>query len=825
MPKKRSSQDKKQSDQTELSKLKKGATARLNPSQEPVGFNPFELFFQHIPHACFLVTDDGRIRAANQLASLWVKTRPEEALGLPVETVLGSPLPTPLSELWKENKPLNWDIRIGPKTVLCSLHPLPEAAFSPHRLAALFLADITENLIREEKIRRQLDQQRFLLQLASSLLVCPIENMEKQIEESLPTIGRYAQADRAAVIFERSSGQQAVMVAEWHLESRPSLKPQLQNISCSIFPCWYEILKKAEIVRVSKLSDLPAEAKAEKKFLEAYGIKSLLMIPIFQEQRLIGLLGVSSQEEKEWPEETINFLALTAEVLVSAFKRRQRGQTIATLLHIGEAAAVAESLELLLQLIHRSISQLLPVRNFYLALYNEEKKEVSFPYFIDEKDPKPQPRSLRRGLTEYVLRTGQPLLANSQDIEKLAAAGEIEIIGTIPVVWLGVPLKINGRTIGVMALQSYDETVTYTQEDEALLRLISEDVALAINRKKNEAELAEKEQFLRNIFMSLQDGLCVLDRDYNIISVNQVMEQWYGASRPLVGKKCYQAYHGRSEPCYPCPTRRTLETGLPAMEVVPFRPAEGQTKGWLEVFAFPLIDKKTNQTTGVIEHVRDITARKEAEERLQESLREKDTLLRELHHRVKNNMQVISSLLNLQANHVADPAAKEMFRESQRRIRSMALVHEQLYQSANLSQINFANYLRHLSSHLFQSCGVSTHRVHLHLELEELFLEVNTAIPLGMIFNELLTNSLKHAFPGERSGEVRIGFRRFDEQKACLEIRDNGIGLPADFSFDNTETLGLQIVHTLSNQIKAKIELDTAAGTSFKIFFPISSEP
>ncbi len=825
MPKKRASQDKKQSEEREFSKLKKGVATGLTSSKEPLGFNPFELFFQHIPHACFLVADDGRIKAANQLASRWVETKPEEAFGLPLEAVLGSPLPTPLYQAWEENKPLNWDMSIGPKIVRCSLHPLPKTSFFPERLAALFLADITENILREEKIRRQLEEQRFLLQLASSLLICPIENMEKQIEEALPTIGRYAQADRASVIFERSSGQGAVMVAEWRLESRPSLKPQFQNFSLSTFPYWYEILKKAEIVRVSKPSDLQAEAKAEKKFLEAYGIKSLLMIPIFQEQRPIGVLGVSSQEEKEWPEETVNFMALTAEILVSAFKRRQRGQTIATLLNIGEAAAVAESLELLLQLIHRSISQLLPVRNFYLALYNEEKQEVAFPYFIDEKDPKPQPRSLRRGLTEYVLRTGQPLLANTKDIEKLAAAGEIEIIGTIPVVWLGVPLKINGRTIGVMALQSYDETVAYTQEDEALLRLISEDVALVINRKKNEAELAEKEQFLRNIFMSLQDGLCVLDRDYNIISVNQVMEQWYSASITLEGKKCYQVYHGRSEPCYPCPTRRTLETGLPAMEVVPFRPTAGQTKGWLEVYTFPLIDKKNNQTRGVIEHVRDITARKEAEERLQESLKEKDTLLRELHHRVKNNMQVISSLLNLQANHVADPAAKEMFRESQRRIRSMALVHEQLYQSANLSRINFANYLRHLSSHLFQSCGVSTRRVHLNLELEELFLEVNTAIPLGMIFNELLTNSLKHAFPGERRGEIAVSFRRSDEQKACLEIRDNGIGLPPDFSFDNTETLGLQIVHTLSNQIKARIELDTTAGTSIKILFPVSGEP
>lgn len=680
-------------------------------------------------------------------------------------------------------------------------------------------------LSAENGMARQIEQQKFLLRLASSLLVCPIEKIEEIISESLENLGRYAQADRASLVLERTGGQSASMLAEWHSEDRPILRNILQNFDPSIFSHWHKtILEKKDVVRLSSLSSLPPEAQAEKSFLEKAGIQSLLMVPICLAQRVIGTIGVSSREQREWPEETVNFLLLAADIFASAFKRRFSGQIMATLVRIGEAAAKAESLESLLHLIHNSINQLLPARNFYLALYDSQKHLVSFPYFVDERDPKPEPRVLRRGLTEYVLRTGQPLLATDKDIKELAALGEIEIIGTIPFVWLGVPLKINNECIGVLALQSYDRNVTYTKEDEALLQLISKDLALVINRKRNEAELAEKEQFLRNIFMSIRDGLCVLDQNFNILSVNQTIEQWSHLTLPVEGKKCYQAIYHRSEPCEICPTKKALETGIPSMEVIPFKDKEKRELRWFEVFAFPLIDHNSGSISGAIEYIRDITARRTAEDRLKESLQEKEILLRELHHRVKNNMQVISSLLNLQANYTNDPATREMFRETQRRIRSMALVHEQLYQSSNLSKINFDFYLENLSSHIFQSCGVSTHRIKLKKQCQNIFLDVNMAIPLGMIYNELLTNALKHAFPGDREGEIMVILGRTEDNRCFLEVADNGIGLPPDFSLEASRTLGLQIIQTLCQQLRGEIKIDRNNGTSFKIFFPCPVE-
>jgi PAS domain S-box-containing protein len=785
-----------------------------------------ESFFHHIPHGCLIINHLGEVKAANRMAGLWLGKEVSAMAGQSLSSFLELPSPFDLNSLWEKKDALNWDMTIGSSIFHCSLLPLPEVSAGKEKLAALFIADVTKEKLREKRIAGQLEQQKFLLHLASTLLVCPAERIEEIIALSLKNLAEYAQADRASLLLERGAGQLASMIAEWQAEGRPSLRPIWQNFNPAVFRYWSKIiLEKKEVVQLSSTSSLPSEAAAEKNFLEKTGIKSLLMVPILQEKRAIGALGISSHQERDWPEETINLLLLAADIFANAFKRRHRARTMAALVRIGEAAATADNLESLLELIHQSISQLLPARNFYLALYDPKKRLVSFPYFVDEKDPKPQPRALGRGITEYVLRTGKPLLATDKEIQELASKGEIEVIGTIPFVWLGVPLKIKGQTIGVLAVQSYDRNVTYIPEDEVLLRLISDDVALVINRKRNEAELAEKEQFLSSIFRSIQDGLCVLDKNFNILEANPAAEKWFDLTLPLEGQKCYQAFYGRPEPCEPCPTRRALETGLPSMEVIPFFRADNRETRWLEIFAFPLVDRKSGLTSGAIEYIRDITDRKITENQLKESLREKDILLRELHHRVKNNMQVISSLLNLQANHTSDPVAREMFRETQRRIRSMALVHEQLYQSANLSRINFASYLDHLSSHLFQSCGVSTHRVKLKKQTEEIFLEVNTAIPLGMIFNEILTNSLKHAFPGEREGEIRITLTRVEANRCLLEVADNGVGLPEDFSLEESQTLGLQIVHTLSQQIQAEIKIDRSQGTSFQIFFSCPLEP
>jgi PAS domain S-box-containing protein len=220
---------------------------------------------------------------------------------------------------------------------------------------------------------------------------------------------------------------------------------------------------------------------------------------------------------------------------------------------------------------------------------------------------------------------------------------------------------------------------------------------------------------------------------------------------------------------------------------------------------------------------RDISERKRADEVFKSALREKEVLLREIHHRVKNNMQVISSLINLQAARLEDPSAKEMLRESQRRIRTMALIHEKLYQSTDLNRIHFSEYVRSLCVHLFHGFQADPAKIRLKLDLEDISLDVSTSIPCGLIVNELVSNSLKHAFPDGREGEIAVHFHRTGGGELELLVSDDGVGFPRDLDFRNTGTLGMQIVTMLAEQIDGTISRDDERGTSFRISFASSA--
>ena len=211
--------------------------------------------------------------------------------------------------------------------------------------------------------------------------------------------------------------------------------------------------------------------------------------------------------------------------------------------------------------------------------------------------------------------------------------------------------------------------------------------------------------------------------------------------------------------------------------------------------------------------------RKRADEALLASLREKEVLLREIHHRVKNNMQVIYSLLNLQVERVRDGAVKKILKESQNRIRSIALVHERLYNSADLARVDFCGYIPMLYSHLGHILDIQGERIKESYQIEEVSLGVDLAIPCGLILTELISNSMTHAFPGGRKGTIRIELGRDPDGSIRLVVADDGVGMPQDLDFRKTESLGLQIVNILAEQIDAQVEGLTKGGTRFTLTF------
>jgi len=197
---------------------------------------------------------------------------------------------------------------------------------------------------------------------------------------------------------------------------------------------------------------------------------------------------------------------------------------------------------------------------------------------------------------------------------------------------------------------------------------------------------------------------------------------------------------------------------------------------------------------------------------------QKEMLIKEVHHRVKNNLMIISSLLNLQSNYLKDEESKEIFKESQNRAKSMALIHERLYRSTDLKNIEFKEYITTLANDLYRTYVKDPTRVSLQMIIEDVNIDINTAIPLGLILNELITNAMKHAFPNDREGTISISFVK-NNDVFILKVSDDGVGFPADLDYTKTDSLGMQLVTSLSSQINGKIELDKDHGTKFTITF------
>jgi PAS domain S-box-containing protein len=245
--------------------------------------------------------------------------------------------------------------------------------------------------------------------------------------------------------------------------------------------------------------------------------------------------------------------------------------------------------------------------------------------------------------------------------------------------------------------------------------------------------------------------------------------------------------------------------------------ADNKKVRWIEVFGNVYRDEK-DVPIRILGVVVDITERKESEDQLLKVIEEKEMLLTEIHHRVKNNMQIISSLLNLQSQYVEEEETLSVLKESQGRVKSMALIEEKLYQSPDMSHINFKQYVEKLVSDILQSYRANTGLIHPIIQIDNIEMNMETAIPCGLIINELVTNSIKYSFPGDREGEVRVSLKNMGEQFVLI-ISDNGIGLPEDLDFQSTESLGLQLVNSLTDQLDGEIEVDKSHGTEFKITF------
>ena len=354
-----------------------------------------------------------------------------------------------------------------------------------------------------------------------------------------------------------------------------------------------------------------------------------------------------------------------------------------------------------------------------------------------------------------------------------------------------------------------------TYQGKPAMQLVARDIT---ERKQAEEALRRSEERYRTILEEMEDSYFEVDIAGNFAFVNDATCHSLGYPRDEVIGMDYRRYVADEdvETVYRA-FNQVYRTGKPRRGFSYKVTRKDGSTGFVEISVFPVRNKE-GDITGFRGIGRDITDRRKAEAKIEGALREKEVLLKEIHHRVKNNMQIISSLLNLQAKRVTSREAADILRRSQSRVRSMALIHEALYQSEDLARIDFHRYIRNLADDLFTLYSVKRGAVKLGIDVDNICLDINTAIPCGLVINELVSNSLKHAFPNDREGEIRIGFRSGKDGGMILTVSDNGVGFP-NLDFRDTETVGLQLVTTLVAQLGSTIELDRNGKTTFRMRF------
>ncbi len=381
-----------------------------------------------------------------------------------------------------------------------------------------------------------------------------------------------------------------------------------------------------------------------------------------------------------------------------------------------------------------------------------------------------------------------------------------------------IRLEYEGIIYGIISV-SIPKKFVKDKEEHSLFKEVAEDIAFALYNIEAETEHKKAEKSLRK---SEYERTLVLDNMTELIVFrNKNMETIWGSKavsefleitpEENIGRVCYKARYNRNTPCPDCKVVQVLKTGNPSQ----YEATSPDGKYW-DVRCNP-VRNESGEIIGTIEVSTDITERKQAEEQIKKDLEIKSILLQEVHHRVKNNMQIISSLLKLQSAHIKDKRALELFQNSRDRVKTMALIHDALYRSQDLSNIDFADYVRKLTTQIFISYGVNSNLIKFKINIKDVLLDINTAIPCGLIINELISNSLKYAFPNGK-GEISISFT-YKNQVNTLCVKDNGIGFPKKIDLENSPTLGLLLVNSLTKQLDGTLKLGKVKGTSFKITF------
>ncbi|NJD77687.1 MAG: PAS domain S-box protein [Candidatus Methanoperedens sp.] len=712
--------------------------------------------------------------------------------------------------------------------------------------------DITERKRSERELQYRLDFEKLIMNLSTNFINIAPDEIDKEINDALRTIGEFSDIDRSYVLLFSDDRTSINNTHRWCSNKDASHIRMPKREQFDSFKWFSEKMRRRETIYVPRIANLPPEAGAEKAMLQQTPVKSLIEVPMINGGLVIGYLGMASvRKEVIWPEDMIALLKIVGEIFVNALVRKHAEEKL------------KQSEEKYRTLIDNNHDGIFIIQNYKIHFVNEAFARIggytvedvigkSFQEFIAPEDKE-------RVVDYYARRLAGEDIQREYEFNILHKDRKTRItvhlnVGTIN--YLG-GIATMGSMTDITERKRAEEALSWELEVNATIAEMSSTLLSSANVDEISSFVLEHAKRLTGSiygyvgYVDTKTGYLVcptMTRDMcdtcKVKDKNNILKDFQGLfGWVLINGKSLLTNSPADDPrssgtpeghipihrflSAPALLKRDLVGQLSVASPVGNKIHimryydKGQLVGQV---ALANSDRDyTDRDLAFIERLADLYAiainRNWTEMQIKESLKEKDVLLREVHHRVKNNMQIISSLLRLQSRYITEEKYLEMFTESQNRIMSMSLIHEKLYQSKGLARIDFDDYIRDLVTGLFQSYCVNSN-ITLDMDVKKISLGIDSAIPCGLIVNELVTNSLKHAFPEGRKGRIGIILRPAGENMVELMVSDDGVSIPPDVDINKTESLGLHLVTIMvENQLHGQIDLDRSKGTEFRIKF------
>lgn len=653
----------------------------------------------------------------------------------------------------------------------------------------LFQDLYTTRVKAERALTKRLRIEEFVEALSTRFINVSGDSLDDDITTGLQALGEFLSIDRCSLVQLDESATVVESVHEWYA---PGLAPRsgaLGTLDLGPFAWGRGRLRAMQPVIFENPADLPPEAANERLIFERMGIRSYMAMPLTVLDRPRGYLAFQAEREsRRWDERDVTLLKLAGAVFAGLAGRTRT------------EAALRESQELMASL-YKTVPTGISltdeeglyeqVNDAYCAIYGYTREELlgrPFTVIMPPDEEAPATAAYRR------------LLSGDMSVgivrKRKRKNGEIVFIEA----WNSLLLRGDGRRL----------VVTVVNDITA--------------RRAVEEALRRSEERYQSVYSKSPVAFVLWDPEGRIFDWNCRSEELFGWTRDeALGRNLVELLVPADGAELARGAAARLFDGGPTNVEVSLNVTRSGRQVWCE-WVHAVLHDHEGRVEGAISLALDVTARKSAEQRLIASLAEKEILLKELHHRVKNNLQVIWTLLDLQAVGLPPGEATRALRESQGRISSIALVHEKFYRSQDMARIELAAYLRDLVAHLFSAYGVRPDRVEATLDVIQVPLSLDVAIPLGLIVHELVSNALKYAFPGKRQGRLAVSLRRAGDGMLCLAVEDDGEGFPPEEGGAGRDSLGLKLVSTLARQIGGTVQKSVGPRASFSVAFPEQAE-